>query len=153
MRLASLRRFSAQERRDHRYRLREQSLEAVIALMERLIYDIARLCAGHSVVMDEYVAPPLQQRLRETLRPFLQDDCVLLPDFGAHAEMRVEGDLVQAGQPVFATVEIDDASRIEAANGLVHALPSRRIVLRATISIDAGAIEDVSIALRPPAAA
>jgi len=148
-----LRRFSIQERRLEQDRARERRLELVIGLVDRLIYDIARMCAGHAVVMDDYVLPAVSRRLSDAVRPFLERGRVLHPDFGTHAELRVEGDLLQSMRPVLATVEFDDASAMEDFGGELRVVPNRRITMHALISLDHSLVQRVSLSIGPPSPA
>lgn len=114
--------------------LREERLESVTALTDRLLFDLARLIAGHAVDLDGYVSRRLTAEIRESMRPLLEAGSVIRPDFGPYAELRVEGDLLNADAPVDISVQFEDRSTRENADGTLQASPRRRIHIQFRIA-------------------
>jgi len=130
--------------------MRERRLDDIAALMERLIFDVARLCAGHRVALDGYLHPDLARNVRRSVQPFLMDGYRLHPDFGIHAEMRVEGDLLAPHEAVRVTVAFDDRSTSEASDGHLQAVPARRVAIEASLRIPDNMLTSLSFAIAPP---
>jgi len=113
--------------------IREQRLDDIKALAERFTYDLGLLIAGHEVNFEEYVNPPVADRLRAGMEPFLATGDAMRPNFGEYGDLRVEGNLVNATRPIMAFVEFEDQSIRETANGELIPIPRRRMSLTLTI--------------------
>jgi hypothetical protein len=125
--------------RSSAHAVREQRLESIRDAVERFTYDLGLLIAGHDAA-SESSDRELTSHLQRQLRPFLDAGDAMRPDFGAFADLRIEGDLLQSSQPVMATLEFDDRCARETADGRV--VPARGRRLRATLEV---AIDPVQI--------
>jgi len=128
-----------------RDRLREEQLDAVTEIVDRFLYDLGRIMAGHLVDLEPYVDRPVARAVCESLQPFLDSGHVLRPDFGPYGELRVEGDLLAPEQPVIATVEFEDRSTRETPEGRVAVTSRRRIRVRMRISLDPACVIEVAV--------
>ena len=136
MRAIFNRRFGAPpppEESSHLDDIREQRLDDIKALAERFTYDLGLLIAGHEVNFEEYVNPPVAQRFRDTMEPFLATGDAMRPNFGEYGDLRIEGNLVNASSPIMAYVEFEDNSIRETAEGELIPIPRRRMSLTLTI--------------------
>ena len=134
-------------RRAARDALRERRLDEVTSLAERLLFDIARMAAGHHVDLDAYVSPDVGHAMRDALRPFREAGHVVRPDFGLHAELRVEGNLLDEASPVAAVVDFEDRSVRESAMGGRLPASRRRVRLAMSIRLDRGCITGAQVVL------
>lgn len=142
MKSASSRRRAAQDE------LRERRLTDATALADRLVYDLARMTAGHSVDLESYVAPSVTGAVRAALRPFLASGDLLRPDFGAYGELRVEGDLLDPARAVVACLDFEDRSLLETSAGALRPLPRRRVRLWTRMALDSGRVEELRLTHR-----
>lgn len=127
--------------------IREQRLDLVRQLAERFTYDLGLLIAGHEVKLEDYVATAAARRLRSSVEPFLASGDAMRPNFGEYGELRVEGNLLNYSQPIFAHVEFDDQSIRETAAGELLPTGKRRMVLSLTIDPSCESISEFE--LRP----
>lgn len=129
--------------------LREQRLDDIKALAERFTYDLGLLIAGHEVGFEEYVNPPVAQRFRNTMAPFLATGDAMRPNFGEYGDLRVEGNLTSGERPIMAYIQFIDQSTRETPAGEQIATPRRRMELVLTIDPTCRGILDA--VLRPAA--
>lgn len=125
--------------------IREQRIEEVRHLTEKVLYDIADLLAGNDPMFETYVAPQVAQWLRQSVAPFLATRDAMRPNYGDYAALHVEGNLVDFTQPIDAVVEFDDQSVRETADGTVIPQPKRRMRLSMTIDPSCRVIQRLSI--------
>src|SRR5581483_2724481 len=109
--------------------VREQRLEAIKRLCERFSYDLGLLIAGHPVAFEEYMDQHAAARLRDSVEPFLATGDAMRPNFGEYGELRVEGNLLDHTQPIYAFIEFDDQSVRETAAGELIPSQKRRMLL------------------------
>jgi hypothetical protein len=140
--------LSGAARRSARDQLREQRLDDIIALADRFIYDLGRLVAGHRVHLESYVRPDVSRAMQESLRPFLASGDVLRPDFGLHAELRVEGDLLTPGAAVDVLIDFEDRSVRESSSGRRLATARRPVRISMVVSLEPARISRVTLTLR-----
>ena len=101
----------------------------MLGLVDRFVYDLGLLLAGRPVDLRDYVAPSAAARLVRALEP-VEGRSALEPAFGDFAQVRIEGNVLQAGAPVRTVVEFEDQSaRLDEAGGPV-ARTRRRVRLR-----------------------
>jgi hypothetical protein len=113
--------------------IREQRLESIRDAVEQFTFDLGLLIAGHEVE-EGSDAHALMVRLQRELQPFLSAGDTMRPDFGAFGDLRIEGELLDATEPVLATVEFDDRCARETAHGQV--IPARGRRLRIALHIE-----------------
>jgi len=113
---------------------REQRVMLLMRLVERFLYDLGLLIAGRSVDQEDYVAAAVRARLHDALRPLQDSGCVIRPEFGEYAQVRIEGDLLDTSMPVLAAVDFEDRSSRLAADGVP--LPRRRRQVRLLLEFD-----------------
>lgn len=139
--LAMLLRLRGRPDHSSAHAARESRLEAIRDAVDEFSYAIAMLIAGHDpppgAANDELMA-----RMRSAVRPFLERGDVMRPDFGAFGDLRVEGDLLAAAEPVLAILEFEDCCVRETPAGRL--VPSRRRHLRLTmrLTIDPASVVD-----------
>jgi len=146
--MRGLRRAQASAERDA---LRERRLDEVIGLVDRFMYDMARLIAGHPPEWETYVALGVTSCFTTAVAPFLAGGDAMRPDFGQFGQLRVDGDLTDSATPVEAWLEFDDRSLRETPDGRLIGSPRRRMQIWMAIALDSGRIERCQI--RPCAAA
>ncbi len=113
---------------------RAQRVAQVLELVERFMYDLGLLIAGEPVDLDSYVEARSVERLHDAVRPAQIAGARTRPDFGAYAQVRIEGDLLDASLPVSAVVEFDDRSTRLDEDGF--AAGSRRRRVRVQLLLD-----------------
>ncbi|HEY4868411.1 MAG TPA: hypothetical protein VII79_00245 [Candidatus Dormibacteraeota bacterium] len=69
------------------------------------------------------------------------------PDFGAYAELRVDGDLLDVDRHVKAVLEFEDRSMRETFDGRLLPVPRRRVRLTMTVRLEPCVVEDCIVAL------
>ena len=126
--------------------VRERRLAECRRTVEEFVVELARLTAGHDAQLDGAASRSLMTRLRSALQPFLVSGSLLRPDFGTHAELRVDGDLLAGAAPVDAWVEFDDLSMVQTGELLAPA-PRRRVRLHLTLSLQPCAVTDLTVHL------
>jgi hypothetical protein len=131
-RLPALRRLARAAGRVSDHSLREQRLENVRDAVEEFAFGLAQLIAGYEVSVVR-ASPVVTQSVRAALEPFLAGGDVMRPDFGPFGDLRVEGDLSQAGMPVLATLDFDDRCVRQTPEGRL--LPARRRRLRVVMHV------------------
>lgn len=131
-RFAALRRGARAARRVSDHALREQRLEHVRDAVDQFAYSLGLLMAGHDASR-ECADAAVETQLQEVLGPFLARGEVMRPDFGPFGDLRVEGDLLQTGEPVRTTLEFDDRSVRQTARGQL--IPARRRRLRLVMRV------------------
>lgn len=145
MRGSSLRRTSSRLGDE----IRERRLGECRRTVEAFVVGLAEIMAGHASDLEGCARRGLVVRLRGALGPFLASGAVLRPDFGTHGELRVDGDLLDAGRPVDAWVEFDDRSMLEIDDQLT-AVPRRRIRLRIRLAVQPCEVTDLAVCLGTP---
>lgn len=119
----------------------------VLRLVERLVFDVGMMTAGHAVAVDDYVDPSVALRLRTVMRSALDGDLVTRPDFGEYAEVRIEADPLDETVPVRVVVEFDDRSvRVDARGQTVVRL-RRQVRLRLLLDPEVSRIMDLRVEL------
>lgn len=123
--------FTAVRRRSERGdEALQRRLDVVLALSERFVHDLGLLMAGETASMQEYVAPEAAARLHAALAT-ADTGLRLVPRFSEYAQVRIDGDLLNADHPVRATVEFADLSEPDVSGLPVHHVrPRRRVRLR-----------------------
>jgi hypothetical protein len=124
--------------------LREQRLDHIRNAVEQFTYVLGLLIAGHEAP-DESTDEAVTAQLRRELQPFLDAGDAMRPDFGAFGDLRIEGELLQASQPILATLEFDDRSVRETAQGRVVPARGRRLRVRMHIAIEPVRIIDCAV--------
>jgi hypothetical protein len=127
--------------------IREQRLSEVKQLAERFTYDLGLIIAGHKVKLEDYVASEAADRVRKSLEPFLSSGDLMRPNFGEYGELRVEGNLLNLQQPIFAYIEFDDQSVRETKDGDLIPMGKRRMLLTLVIDPSCTGVNDFT--LRP----
>ncbi|MBV8529384.1 MAG: hypothetical protein JOZ75_13825 [Candidatus Dormibacteraeota bacterium] len=89
-------------------------------------------------------------RIRAALEPFLGSGGALRPDFGSHGELRVDGDLLDAGSLIQAWVEFEDRSMLQSGDRLLP-VPRRRIRMQLSLSVQPCQVTDLSVVCGAPA--
>jgi hypothetical protein len=97
-------------RRTDKDEQREQRTASVLQVVERFVYDLGLLISGHDTDLDSYVDTATARRLRDSLLPVVGTELAVRPDFGEYAQVRIEGDLLDATSTVRTVVEFDDRS-------------------------------------------
>jgi hypothetical protein len=114
--------------------VREARLEQVRDAVDDFAYGLALLLAGHEP-SEVPEGDGVGRRLHGVMRTFFARGDVMRPDFGPFGDLRVEGDLLQASEPVLTTLEFDDRSVLQTARGRL--IPARRrrvrLVMRVTL--------------------
>lgn len=139
-----MRRRGVPEDRQSAHALREQRLDSIRDTVDQFTYALGLLIAGHDAP-DESAYQDLTTRLRRELRPFLDTGNAMRPDFGMFGDLRIEGELLQALQPVVATLDFDDRCAWETAQGRVVPPRGRRLRMTMHIEIDPVRIVDCAI--------
>lgn len=115
--------------------IRERRLEEVRRTVEDFLYNVGLIVAGHEPDFTRCTSRTVDQRLRVALAPFLSGGGTLRPDFGSHAELRVEGDLLCLGTPVDAHLEFEDRSLRQSFGHRGVGMPRRRITMALRVSL------------------
>ena len=121
-------------------RLREQRLLSIRRIVDDFLFGIALLMAGHEPAWGGCVAPPLADRLASAFASSPKRTLLLSPDFGTHAELRVEGDL-ERGETAKATVQFRDQSVLSETSGYVHSTPAHTVRAQMTIHLASCQVE------------
>lgn len=102
---------------------RDRRTTLVMSLVDRFVFDLGLLAAGQEPDIEAYVATDAAARLRTAMRPGLAAGLTTRPDFGEYAQVRIEGDLLDADAAVRTVVEFDDQSiRVDAQGRTVTRL-------------------------------
>ncbi len=131
---------------------REESLEAIRDCVEQFSYALSMMIAGHDPPAGA-IDPELLARMQRALHPFLARGDVMRPDFGAFGDLRVEGALLQTGEPVLAVLEFDDRCVREAADGSLVPARLRRLRLTMYVELDPVSVIDCVVAEVTPRSA
>lgn len=131
--------------REEADQLRERRLAECRSTVEEFLFGLGRLMAGHEPHLERCATQGLVFRIRATLEPFLRSGGALRPDFGSHGELRVDGDLLDAGAPLHAWVEFDDRSMLQSGDRLLP-VPRRRIRMQLVLSLQPCQVTDISVA-------
>lgn len=107
---------------------------------------LASVMAGHTAALDRCSSRTVVTRITSALEPVLASSVVIRPDFGSHAELRIDADFLDASTPVSAWVDFEDRSMHELDDRLVPA-PVRRIRLHLTVSIQPSQVTDLVVQL------
>ncbi len=106
------------------------SLAAVARIVERFLFDYARVFAGHPVTLETYVDTVAAAKLRDAAEPVLATGDAMRPNFGSWGDMAV----TEEPDRVIAEVEFEDRSiREDAAGDPVEAREQR---MRMTVVVD-----------------
>ena len=109
--------------------VRERRLAAIKDLVDRFLYELALLMAGHEAQFRGLVSAELFERLHAALLFGQSAAGVLRPDFGTFAAVRVMGDLLSVSEPVAVAVEFKDRSSYQHPDGRFHPMPRRNVLL------------------------
>jgi|ERR1035437_258938 hypothetical protein len=112
-------------------------------LIERFIYDLARLMAGHNPPMD-YLTLGVDKTLREAVSPYHEKGYTLDPDFGEKGKVEIVG-LEKLNQPIHAKVILSDRSVPINPFGLSLLAVNRDWMLNLTINDSLNKIEQINI--------
>jgi hypothetical protein len=118
--------------RAREHALREARLEHVRDAVEQFTYALGLLIAGHDPP-PEMADHGLATQMQRELRPFLARGDVMRPDFGAFGDLRIEGNLLNALDPLLATLEFEDRCVRQTARGRL--VPARHRRLRLTMRV------------------
>ena len=92
----------------------------MLEVVECFVYDLGLLISGRDPDLDRYVDHHTAKRLRDSVSARTTSELVTRPDFGEYAQVRIEGDLLDAAAPVRTVVEFDDRShRVDSAGRAV----------------------------------
>jgi hypothetical protein len=139
-----MRRRAGETNRVSEHAIREQRIDGIRDAVDGFTYTLGLLIAGHDAQAagaDER----LTAQLKRDLRPFLDGGDAMRPDFGAFGDLRIEGELLQPSQPVLATLEFDDRSARETAQGRIVPARGRRLCLRMHVALDPIRIIDCAV--------
>jgi hypothetical protein len=125
--------------------IRERRLGECRSTIEDFVFGLGRLMAGHEAQLDGCATRSVVYRIRAALEPFLSSGDALRPDFGSHGEVRVDGDLLDAGEPLRAWVEFEDRSMRQSGDRCLP-VPRRRIRLQLVLSVQPCQVTDLSVA-------
>lgn len=126
--------------------IREQRLAECRQTVEDFIVGLASVMAGHTAALDRCSSRNVVARVTGALAPILSSTVLIRPDFGSHAELRIDADFLDASSPVSAWVDFEDRSMHELDDRLVPA-PVRRIRLHLTLSIQPSQVTDLVVQL------
>ena len=129
--------------------LREQRLEQIKDAVEQFTFGLGLIMAGHPPDFGGAVAADLSERVHAALSPFRDSGELMRPDFGAYAELRVDGDLLDVQQSVKAVLEFEDRSMRESHNGRLLPVPRRRVRITMSVRLEPCVVEDCIVALGP----
>ncbi len=139
-----MRRRGASEDRQSDHALREQRLDGIRDAVDQFTYALGLMIAGHDAPHED-AFHDLTTRLQPVIRPFLDAGNAMRPDFGMFGELRIEGELLQAVQPVVATLDFDDRCARETSQGRVVPHRGRRLRITMHIEIDPVRMIDCAI--------
>jgi hypothetical protein len=105
------------------------------------------MMAGQSPDFGSVVAPLLSERVSSALAPYRDSGELMRPDFGAYAELRVDGDLLDVDRHVKAVLEFEDRSMRETLDGRLLPVPRRRVRLTMTVRLEPCVVEDCVVSL------
>lgn len=143
-RLATLRRGARRARRVTDHALREQRLEQVRDAVDQFAYRLGLLIAGHDPSA-ECADNTAEWHLHKALGPFLDGGDIMRPDFGPFGDLRVEGDLLQTGEPVLTTLEFDDRCVRQTSRGRLIPTQRRRLRLVMRVTLDPSRVIDCAV--------
>jgi len=129
--------------------LRELRLGSIKESVEQFTFGLGMMMAGQPPDFGDVVAAELAARLHAALAPFRDSGELMRPDFGAYAELRVDGDLLDVEQLAKAVLEFEDRSMRETYDGRLLPAPRRRVRLTMTIRLEPCVVEDCVVALSP----
>jgi hypothetical protein len=129
--------------------LREQRLERIKDAVEQFTFGLGLIMAGQLPDFSGVVAADLCKRVHSALAPFRDGGELMRPDFGAYAELRVDGDLLDIEQNVKAVLEFEDRSMRETHDGRLLPVPRRRVRITMSIRLEPCVVEDCTVALGP----
>src|SRR5205807_2515593 len=109
-------------------------LDEIRRVLEGFCHALASMIAGVESDMALHADSGLATRISAALRPLRVP--AVRPDFGAFAEVCIDGDLFTADSIVRAKVEFDDESSIETATGSRVRLPRRRVALTLLLTVE-----------------
>ncbi len=99
-----------------------KSRPKIAHVVERFLYDYARIYAGHSVALSTYVEPAAERKLRAAAEPILATGDRFRPDFGETGAMRLH----RTSAGVIAEVEFNNRSVRQSRQGHdIHAAHDR----------------------------
>lgn len=124
--------------------IRERRLAECRSTVEEFLFELGRLMAGHEPHLEHCATRSVVFRIRAAVEPFLGSGSALRPDFGSHGELRVDGDLLDAGTPLQAWVEFDDRSMLQSGDRLLP-VPRRRIRVEMLLSVQPCQVTDVAV--------
>jgi hypothetical protein len=127
--------------------LREQHLESIKVAVEEFTFGLGMMMAGQASDFGGVVAAHLSDRVYSALAPFRDSGELMRPDFGAYAELRVDGDLLDVERHVKAVLEFEDRSMRETFDGRLLPVPRRRVRLTMTVRLEPCVVEDCVVAL------
>jgi hypothetical protein len=108
---------------------RQERIARTLHLVEQFVYDLGLLIAGLEPDLT-YVAPRCASLLRDTVRPALDSEVIVRPDFGQYAQVAIIGELLNPVAMVRTVVEFEDASTRVDGKGRTVSRARRRIRLR-----------------------
>jgi hypothetical protein len=129
--------------------LREQRLERIKDAVEQFTFGLGLIMAGQPPDFSGVVAPGLCERVHSALAPFRDSGELMRPDFGAYAELRVDGDLLDIEHNVKAVLEFEDRSMCETHDGRLLPVPRRRVRITMSLRLEPCVVEDCTVALGP----
>lgn len=147
-RLATFRRGARTARRVNDHAIREQRLDQVRDAVDEFAYSLGLLMAGHDP-SGECDDDAVESQLYKALSPFLAGGDVMHPDFGPFGDLRVEGDLLQTGQPVLTTLEFDDRCVRQTPRGRLIPAQRRRLRLVMHVTLDPARVVDCAVSEAP----
>lgn len=115
--------------------VRERRLAEVRSTVEEFVYRLAMAVAGHDPDFSHCASRAVERRLKDALHPLSSSSHTVRPDFGTHAELRVEGDLLCTDAPVHARVEFEDHSLRQEPGRRGVAVPRRRITIALELAL------------------
>ena len=129
--------------------IREMKLDNIKAICEKFVYDLGLVIAGHTVRLEEYVNPTAATKLINSVEPFLASGDAMKPNFGEYGELRVEGNILDNTQPIFAYIHFDDLSIRETASGELVPTPRRKMLLTLVLDPSCKFVQDFTLAPNP----
>lgn len=129
--------------------LREQRLERIKDAVEQFTFGLGLIMAGQPPDFSGVVAADLCERVHSALAPFRDSGELMRPDFGAYAELRVDGDLLDIEHNVKAVLEFEDRSMRETRDGRLLPVPRRRVRITMSLRLEPCVVEDCTVALGP----
>jgi hypothetical protein len=114
----------------------DQRLAMVSSTVEAFAFDLGLMIAGCAPSFRESATEAVAERLHASLTPFLDSGDRMRPDFGAFGELRIDGDLIAPDPMVRATLEFEDRSMRESADGRLIGSIRRRIRIEMEMSLE-----------------